>query len=149
MRRDSLIFGLTAEGEFLKLPTRGCVVTACGEVSEPAEGARLLSEYTGLNLYRGFKSLPLRHLLIKSAAYDHRERLIFLFAKHASEGMRILKRNCRRKTRAKRIGAYAAWRLEIPFGRGQYLSMNKPPLSPVNDYVFKRVFGEHRGGPVC
>ena len=21
--------------------------------------------------------------------------------------------------------------------------MNKPPLSPVNDYVFKRVFGEH------
>ena len=22
---------------------------------------RLLSEYTGLNLYRGFKSLPLRH----------------------------------------------------------------------------------------
>ena len=33
-----------------------------GEVSEPAEGARLLSEYTGLNLYRGFKSLPLRHL---------------------------------------------------------------------------------------
>lgn len=33
-----------------------------GEVSESAEGARLLSEYTGLNLYRGFKSLPLRHL---------------------------------------------------------------------------------------
>ncbi len=32
-----------------------------GEVSESAEGARLLSEYTGLNLYRGFKSLPLRH----------------------------------------------------------------------------------------
>ena len=31
-----------------------------GEVSESAEGARLLSEYTGLNLYRGFKSLPLR-----------------------------------------------------------------------------------------
>ena len=21
--------------------------------------------------------------------------------------------------------------------------MNKPPLSPINDYVFKRVFGEH------
>ena len=33
---------------------------ALGEVSESAEGARLLSEYTGLNLYRGFKSLPLR-----------------------------------------------------------------------------------------
>ena len=31
-----------------------------GEVSELAEGARLLSEYTGLNLYREFKSLPLR-----------------------------------------------------------------------------------------
>ena len=31
-----------------------------GEVSESVEGARLLSEYTGLNLYRGFKSLPLR-----------------------------------------------------------------------------------------
>ena len=36
-----------------------CFVTL-GEVSESAEGARLLSEYTGLNLYRGFKSLPLR-----------------------------------------------------------------------------------------
>ena len=32
-----------------------------GEVSESAEGARLLSEYTGINLYQGFKSLPLRH----------------------------------------------------------------------------------------
>ncbi len=31
-----------------------------GEMSEPAEGARLLSEYTSLNLYRGFKSLSLR-----------------------------------------------------------------------------------------
>ena len=31
-----------------------------GEVSESAEGARLLSEYTGLNLYPGFESLPLR-----------------------------------------------------------------------------------------
>ena len=39
-----------------------------GEVSEPAEGARLLSEYTGLNLYRGFKSLPLRHLDVE---YQH------------------------------------------------------------------------------
>ena len=38
-----------------------------GEVSESAEGARLLSEYTGLNLYRGFKSLPLRQ---KSDLYD-------------------------------------------------------------------------------
>lgn len=35
-----------------------------GEVSESAEGARLLSEYTGLNLYRGFKSLPLRQIFI-------------------------------------------------------------------------------------
>ena len=33
-----------------------------GEMSESAEGARLLSEYTGINLYRGFKSLSLRHL---------------------------------------------------------------------------------------
>ena len=32
-----------------------------GEMSESAEGARLLSEYTSLNLYRGFKSLSLRH----------------------------------------------------------------------------------------
>ena len=38
---------------------------ACGEVSESAEGARLLSEYTGLNLYREFKSLPLRQILIQ------------------------------------------------------------------------------------
>ena len=30
-------------------------------MSELAEGARLLSEYTGLNLYRGFNSLSLRH----------------------------------------------------------------------------------------
>ena len=30
-------------------------------MSESAEGARLLSEYTSLNLYRGFKSLSLRH----------------------------------------------------------------------------------------
>ena len=37
-----------------------------GEMSEPAEGARLLSEYTGLNLYRGFKSLSLRHSKQKS-----------------------------------------------------------------------------------
>lgn len=29
-------------------------------MSESAEGARLLSEYTGLNLYREFKSLSLR-----------------------------------------------------------------------------------------
>ena len=33
-----------------------------GEMSELAEGARLLSEYTGLNLYRGFNSLSLRHI---------------------------------------------------------------------------------------
>ena len=33
-----------------------------GEMTELAEGARLLSEYTGLNLYRGFKSLSLRQL---------------------------------------------------------------------------------------
>ena len=42
-----------------------CVTAPCaalrGEVSESAEGARLLSEYTGINLYQGFKSLPLRH----------------------------------------------------------------------------------------
>lgn len=38
-----------------------------GEMSESAEGARLLSEYTSLNLYRGFKSLSLRHLEIYSS----------------------------------------------------------------------------------
>jgi hypothetical protein len=31
-----------------------------GELAELAEGARLLSEYMGLNLYRGFESLTLR-----------------------------------------------------------------------------------------
>ena len=31
-----------------------------GELAELAEGARLLSEYMGINLYRGFKSLTLR-----------------------------------------------------------------------------------------
>lgn len=39
-----------------------------GEVSEPAEGARLLSEYTGLNLYREFKSLPLRQNFIQPSS---------------------------------------------------------------------------------
>ena len=34
-----------------------------GEMTELAEGARLLSECTGLNSYRGFKSLSLRHSL--------------------------------------------------------------------------------------
>lgn len=92
MRLDSAILGLTAVGEFPKFTSPGYVVTACGEVSEPAEGARLLSEYTGLNLYRGFKSLPLRHLIVKSAAYDNREQLIFLCVQLCSEDMRILKR---------------------------------------------------------
>ncbi len=32
----------------------------CGELAESVEGARLLSEYTGQNLYRGFESLALR-----------------------------------------------------------------------------------------
>ncbi len=32
-----------------------------GEMAELAEGGRLLSDYTGLNLYRGFESLSLRH----------------------------------------------------------------------------------------
>ena len=32
-----------------------------GELAESVEGARLLSEYTGQNLYRGFESLALRH----------------------------------------------------------------------------------------
>ena len=31
-----------------------------GEMAELVEGAPLLREYTGLNLYRGFESLPLR-----------------------------------------------------------------------------------------
>ena len=32
-----------------------------GEMAELVEGAPLLREYTGLNLYRGFESLSLRH----------------------------------------------------------------------------------------
>ena len=32
-------------------------------MAELAEGGRLLSDYTGLYLYRGFESLSLRHLL--------------------------------------------------------------------------------------
>ena len=43
---------------------RHYLAASCGEVSESAEGARLLSEYTGLNLYRGFKSLPLRQFSV-------------------------------------------------------------------------------------
>ncbi len=38
---------------------------------------RLLSEYTGLNLYRGFKSLPLRHKRLKSATCSKCGWLIF------------------------------------------------------------------------
>jgi hypothetical protein len=34
-----------------------------GEMAESAEGGRLLSDYTGLNLYRGFESLSLRHFI--------------------------------------------------------------------------------------
>ena len=34
-------------------------------MSELAEGARLLSEYTGLNLYPGFESLPLHHKILQ------------------------------------------------------------------------------------
>ena len=33
-----------------------------GEMAELVEGAPLLREYTGLNLYRGFESLSLRHI---------------------------------------------------------------------------------------
>ena len=36
-----------------------------------------------------------------------------------------------------------AYRLDIVRRHDYYLSMSKPLLSPVNDYVFKRVFGEH------
>ena len=37
-----------------------------GELAESVEGARLLSEYAGYNLYRGFESLALRQ--VKSPA---------------------------------------------------------------------------------
>ena len=47
---------------FLRLKARG-------EVAELVEGARLLSGYTGLNLYRGFKSLPLRQRQIITPSY--------------------------------------------------------------------------------
>ena len=56
-----------------------------GEVSESAEGARLLSEYTGLNLYRGFKSLPLRHQGSKAGTSAMMYRL-FLCLKNALPG---------------------------------------------------------------
>ncbi len=45
-------------------------------MSESAEGARLLSEYTGINLYRGFKSLSLRHREYNPLMYHQR---VFLF----------------------------------------------------------------------
>lgn len=51
-----------------------------GEVSEPAEGARLLSEYTGLNLYREFKSLPHRQNLRKPPSYNDVARRFFWWA---------------------------------------------------------------------
>ena len=35
-----------------------------GEVAESAEGGGLLNRYRGLNLYRGFESLPLRQLVV-------------------------------------------------------------------------------------
>ena len=38
-----------------------------GELAESVEGARLLSEYTGQNLYRGFESLALRHTFVLTA----------------------------------------------------------------------------------
>ena len=40
----------------------GAVPSACGEMAESAEGARLLSEYGGISSHRGFESLSLRHL---------------------------------------------------------------------------------------
>ena len=45
--------------------------------------------------------------------------------------------------RNNRLGTYAACPLEILCVHSYYWSMNKPLLSPINDYVFKRVFGEH------
>lgn len=47
-----------------------------GEVSESAEGARLLSEYTGLNLYRGFKSLPLRQISIRLGSVQSKKSFL-------------------------------------------------------------------------
>lgn len=55
-----------------------------GEVSESAEGARLLSEYTGLNLYRGFKSLPLRHQGSKAGRLQHVAYRLFSCLKNGS-----------------------------------------------------------------
>ena len=57
----------------------GCDI---GEMSELAEGARLLSEYTGLNLYRGFNSLSLRQIYVscsfKKAQNPIYERILSL-----------------------------------------------------------------------
>ncbi|SCM73178.1 hypothetical protein KL86DES1_21104 [uncultured Desulfovibrio sp.] len=50
-------------------------------MSESAEGARLLSEYTGLNLYREFKSLPLRHIASKTAKLSDDNLAVFAFKK--------------------------------------------------------------------
>ena len=45
---------------YTHLPTSSARKYDYGELAESVEGARLLSEYTGQNLYRGFESLALR-----------------------------------------------------------------------------------------
>ena len=49
------------EGSVGSNPTSSARKHDYGELAESVEGARLLSEYTGQNLYRGFESLALRH----------------------------------------------------------------------------------------
>lgn len=60
-----------------------CATVPCtaprGVVSESAEGARLLSEYTGINLYQGFKSLPLRHFDCNPLVF---QRVFFVLNAH-------------------------------------------------------------------
>ena len=53
-----------------------------GELAELAEGARLLSEYMGINLYRGFESLTLRQLYLveKDARWDNQWASAYMFA---------------------------------------------------------------------
>ncbi len=50
----------------LRCGTNFSIVVLRGELAESVEGARLLSEYTVLKLYRGFESLALRHKFANS-----------------------------------------------------------------------------------
>ena len=91
-RRLFAAFCLTHRPAAAIVPPVPDVLSGCGEVSESAEGARLLSEYTGLNLYRGFKSLPLRHQDSKAGRLRNVTSRLFSCLKNDFHGNRDLKR---------------------------------------------------------